>query len=80
MAKRSTAGNREPKAVEKKHGIELRFDQLGEFDELTTGPATCVRVERMGTGHWWLRIYTRTGSVDLNLHSTTRVHPIAEWD
>jgi hypothetical protein len=80
MAMRSTAGNRAPNAVELKHGITLRFDDRGVFDELTTGPATCVRVERMGTGHWWLRIYTHSGSVDLNFHSRTWVHPIAEWD
>lgn len=78
-AKRPTTGRRDPKAIERQHGIELRFDRRGELDELVA-KAAAVHLERLVGGGWWLRVDKGRGSVNVRLFSTGIVHPIAEWD
>lgn len=76
--KRPTVGNRPPKTHENAGGIELRFDDQGEFDELYVRSAQ-IHIERMSDDHWWMSVTCGQHSVMLDLHSKALIHPLAQW-
>lgn len=52
------------------HQIEIRDPD----DELVTHSRAHVHIERMGEGHWWMRVSVGDEDVDINFTSETRIN------